>query len=86
MGKLFVTVFAKPCSQDKSYQNVHPDTRHYTQYKSDIPGQFSGSDQPCTATPDSASLRRDKTAPVNATNFVTGDRFAAPIKPVPRHA
>jgi hypothetical protein len=25
MGKLFVTVFAKPCSHDKSYQNVHPD-------------------------------------------------------------
>jgi hypothetical protein len=37
MGKLFVTVFAKPCSQDKSYQNVHPDARHYTQYKSNIP-------------------------------------------------
>ncbi len=31
------------------------------------------------------SLYRD-TAPVPATNFVTGDKFAAPIKLVPRHA
>ena len=30
-------------------------------------------------------LYRD-TAPVPATNFVTGDKFAAPIKLMPRHA
>jgi len=30
-------------------------------------------------------LQRD-TAPVPATNFVTGDRFAAPINLVPRHS
>jgi len=30
-------------------------------------------------------LQRD-TAPVSATNFVTGDKFAVPIKLVPRHS
>ena len=30
-----------------------------------------------------ASLRRDTTAPVPATNFVTVDKFAGPIKLVP---
>ena len=34
MGKLFVMVFAAPCSHDKSCQNLHPDTRTYPQYKS----------------------------------------------------
>ena len=34
MGKLFVMVFAAPCSPDKSCQNLHPDTRTNPQYKS----------------------------------------------------
>jgi len=34
MGKLFVMVFAAPCSHDNTCQNLYPDTRTYTQYKS----------------------------------------------------
>jgi hypothetical protein len=34
MGKLFVMVFAAPCSHDKSCQNLHPDTRTCLQLKS----------------------------------------------------
>ena len=34
MGKLFVMVFAAPCSHDKSCWNLHPETRTCTQYKS----------------------------------------------------
>ena len=73
MGKLFVTVFAKPCSQDKSYQNVHPDTRICTQLKSYTVTNFWLRD----------NLYRD-TAPVPPIKILYLDSLLAPIKIVPR--
>jgi hypothetical protein len=68
-------VFAKPCSHDRSCQNLHPDTRACPQYKS------------CTVTDILLrdSLYRD-TAPVFLTKILHRDSFLAPIKLVPRHA
>jgi hypothetical protein len=75
MGKLFVTLFAfVPALKTNLYWLLHPDTRICTQLK------------PCTLTNFwlRDNLYRD-TAPVPAINFVTGDKFAAPITIVPRH-
>jgi len=92
MGKLLVTLFAPPrrdfvasllnfcsCTQDKFVMVVAPALRSAqgaricTQLKS------------CTVINSFLrdSLYRD-TAPVPATKFVTGDKFVAPIKLVPR--
>jgi hypothetical protein len=64
---------------------LHPDTqlRYATLGKARICPQLKS----CTMTNFwlRDSLYRD-TAPVPSTNFVTGDKFAAPIKLVPRHA
>jgi len=70
-----VMVFAKPCSHDKSCQNLHPDTRTYLQYKS------------CNVTDFwlRSNLYRD-TAPVPLKNILYRDSIPASIKLVPRHA
>ena len=71
-----VTVFAfAPAPKTNSQRLLHPDTRICTQLKSYTLTNYWLRD----------SLYRD-TAPVPATNFVTGDKFATPIKLVPRHA
>jgi len=76
MGKLFVTVFAfAPAPKTNSLLPLHPDTRICYQLKSCTLTNFWLRD----------NLYRD-TAPVPATSFVPGDKFAAPIKLVPRHA
>jgi hypothetical protein len=76
MGKLFVTVFASTTSFNTAFNTLlNPDTLPCTQFKS------------CTLTD---FWLRDilyrHTAPVPATKFVTGDKFVAPIKLVPRHS
>jgi hypothetical protein len=75
MGKLFVMVFAAPCSHDISCQNLHPDTRTYPQYKS------------CNVTDFwlRLNLYRD-TAQVPLKNILYRDSLPASIKLVPRHA
>jgi len=67
-------VFALPLHLDKFVMAMHPDTRSCPQSNS------------CTVTNLwlRNSLYRD-TAPVLAISFVTGDRFLAPIKLVPRN-
>ena len=75
MGKLFVMVFAAPCSHDKSCQNMHPDTRTNPQYKSCIVTVFWLR----------LNLYRD-TAQVPLKNILYRDNLPAPIKLVPRHA
>jgi hypothetical protein len=75
MGKLFVTLFAFTTAYNTAFNTlINPDTRICPQFKS------------CTLTNLwlRDSLYRD-TAPVHANSFVTGDKFAAPIKLVPRH-
>ena len=71
-----VMVFAKPCSHDRSCQNLHPDTRICPQYKS------------CTVTVFwlRSNLYRD-TAPVPIRNicYIVIDSWLT-IKLVPRHA
>jgi hypothetical protein len=66
MGKLFVMVFAGYCSNDKSCQNLHPDTRTCSQLKSYIVTVFWLRD----------SLYRD-TAPVPFCNicYILTDPF-----------
>ena len=74
MGKLFVTVFAfAPALKKDLRWFMYPDTRIYTQFKSCTVTDFWLRDK----------LYRD-TAPVPATNFVTGDNLVASIKLVPR--
>jgi hypothetical protein len=76
MGKLFVTLFAfAPAPQTNSQWPLNPDTRICPQLNSCTLTNFWLRD----------SLYRD-TAPVPSPNFVTGDRFAAPINLVPRHS
>jgi len=76
MGKLFVTLFAyTPAPKTNLYSLLHPDTRISTQFKFCIVINYCLRD----------SLYRD-TARVPAIKFVTGDKFAAPIKLVPRHS
>jgi hypothetical protein len=70
-----VMVFARPCSHDKSCQNLQPDTRTCPQYKSCI----------VTVSWLRSYLYRD-TAPVPLTKILYPDSFAAPIKLVSRHA
>jgi len=69
MGKLLVMVFAAPCSHDKSCQNLHPDTRICTQFKS------------CTVTVFwlRSKLYRDP-APVPPTKILYRDSLPAPDK------
>ena len=88
MGKLFVMVFAAPCSHDNSCQNLHPDTRTYPQYKSCNVTDFwlLSNLYPMTlACGFGQGLRRD-TAPVPLTKIVYLDSLPASIKLVPRHA
>src|SRR4030042_28148 len=76
MGKLLVTLFAfAPALKTVSSWPLHPDTLICTQLKSCTLTNFWLRD----------NLYRD-TAQVPATIFVTGDKFAAPIKLVPRHS
>jgi len=76
MGKLFVTLFAfAPAPKTNLLWLLHPDTLICTQLKSCTVINYCLRD----------SLYRD-TAPVPATNFVTGDKLAAPIKLVTRHS
>jgi hypothetical protein len=72
MGKLFVTPFA-PAPKTDSFLPLHPDTLICTQFKFNTVTNFLLRD----------SLYRD-TALVRANNFVTGVKFAAPIKHIPR--
>jgi hypothetical protein len=89
MGKLFVTVFAPPgrdfvatllnfcsCTQDKFVMVLAPGYVHLLAIK--IKHYL-------TVFWLRSTLYRD-TAPVRPTSFVTGDKFAAPIKLIPRHA
>ncbi len=76
MGKLFVTLFASTTAFNTAfYTLLNPDTLICPQFKSCTLTNFWLRD----------NLYRD-TALVAAPNFVPGDRFAAPIKLVPRHA
>ncbi len=76
MGKLFVMLFAfAPALKTNFVMVLHPDTRICPQFIFCAVTDFYLRDR----------LYRD-TAPVLATKFVTGDKFAAPIKLVPRHA
>jgi hypothetical protein len=76
MGKLFVTLFAfAPAPKTNLQCLLHPDTRICTQFNSGTVINYCLRD----------NLYRD-TAPVPATKFVTGDKFAAPINLVPRHS
>ena len=75
-GKLFVTLFAFALApKTNSLWALNLDTHICTQLKSYTMTNFWLRD----------SLYHD-TAPVPATNFVTGDKFVAPIKFVPRHS
>jgi len=76
MGKLFVTLFAfAPAPKTDLYWSLNPDTCISTQLKYFTVINYCLRDK----------LYRD-TAPMPSLNFVTGDKFAAPIKLVPRHA
>jgi len=76
MGKLFVTLFAFTLHSRQICNGCCTRTR-----------SSARNNALCTVITYwlRSTLYRD-TAPVPATNFVTGDKFAAPIKLVPRHA
>ncbi len=73
---LFVTVFEHPAFYIMTLKSDHPDTAPVLTIKLCVVWQI-----PCFV----VNLYCD-TAPVLATNFVTGDKFAVPINLVPRYS